>query len=87
MRKASGMQALRKTVYTLILSIDYSHPVMFEDINLCKLAKTKGLKSIKLKQLKCITDHFHLPITGSTTRKVSFIQALENILSTCTCAS
>ncbi|KAI8484508.1 hypothetical protein Bbelb_377790 [Branchiostoma belcheri] len=77
-------QALRKTVYT---SIDYSHPVMFEDINLCQLANTKGLKSLKLKELKCITDHFHLHVTGSTARKDTFIQALKPIIGTCPCAN
>ncbi|CAH1248588.1 Hypp8275 [Branchiostoma lanceolatum] len=80
--KEGEWQALRNTVYS---NIDYSHPVMFEDINLCELTKTKGLKSLKLQQLKRISDHFHLHITGSMARKTSFTQELESIIGTCSC--
>ncbi|KAI8493398.1 hypothetical protein Bbelb_287950 [Branchiostoma belcheri] len=82
LEEAEEWQAVRDTVYQ---NIDYSHPLMFEHINICELAKTKGLNTLKIKELRHIAEHFHLPISGPKSRKTSYVHPLETIVRTCVC--
>ena len=76
------MHEMRTAVYE---QIDYQHPLMYEDINLCLLAKTNSIGKLKLKHLKDICEHFNIDVTGPKTRKDTFVNPLLDFIRSCKC--
>ena len=66
--------------------LDYQHPLMYEDFNLCQLAQTNGIGKLKLKCLKDICGHFNVQIKGPKTRKDSYVNPPLDLILSCQCS-
>ena len=75
-------QEMRETVYQ---QLDYGHPLVYEDMDLCNLAEKNGIGKLKLKCLKDICEHFNISVTGSKTRKDSYVMPLLDFVLSCRC--
>ena len=60
-------QEMRETVYQ---QLDYGHPLVYKDMDLCNLAEKNGIGKLKLKCLKDICEHFNISVTGSKTERI-----------------
>ena len=76
-------ERLRESVYD---EIDISHPITYDDCNICTLiAQGKG-KMKRISDLKQMCEHFGLKAEGPETRKDTYIKPLKSLVSKCTCA-
>ena len=75
---------LREEVYD---TVDIQHPLSFEGRNICLMAKDKKLKKLKVSELKDICAKFVLPTEGNQQRKITFIDAIEDLVNCCSCSS
>ena len=75
-------QNLRYEVYE---AVDLQHPLSFEDRDICKAAKGGKLKNLKVVELKNICANFALK-TGDQQRKKPYIDAIEELVKSCSCS-
>ena len=62
------------------------HPVTFEELNICQLAKEERLSSLTLRRLKAICSYFDIGIADmNKNRKAQYIKKNKEIQSLCTC--
>ena len=62
-----------------------SHPIIVGVSNICELAKSKKLDSLKLPVLKEICNQLHLTTSGPLSRKKTFFEAIEKFSESCSC--
>ena len=72
----SASESLMKEVYG---AVDLLHPLCFEGRNICLMAKVLELKNI------CV--NLSLTTTGNQQRKVTFINAIEELVNSCSCSN
>ena len=80
----SASESLRKEVYG---AVDLQHPLCFEGRNICLMAKERKLKNLKVLELKNICVNLSLTTTGNQQRKVTFINAMEQLVNSCSCSN
>ena len=68
-------------------AVDLQHPVYSEGHNICLMAKEKKLKNLKVVNLKNICTNLSSTTTGNQQRKVTFINAIEELVNSCSCSS
>ena len=71
----------------LSLAINLEHPIVFDQYNICDLVRDNGLKNLKLGLLQMLCKKFNLQ--GSVTdrrEKASYIDALADLVSGCSCS-
>ena len=66
-------------------AVDLQHPVYSEGHNICLMAKKRKLKNLKVVDLKNICTNLSLTTTGNQQRKVTFINAIEELVNSCSC--
>ena len=76
-------QNLRYDVYE---AIDLQHPLPFEDRDICKIAKGGKLKNLKVVELKKICAKFALSTVGNKQRKMPYVDAIEELVKSCSCS-
>ena len=76
-------QNLRYEVYE---AIDLQHPLSFEDRDICKIAKGGKLKNLKVMELKNICAKFQLTTVGNQQRKKPYVDAIEELVKSCSCS-
>ena len=76
-------QNLRYEVYE---AVDLQHPLSFEDRDICKIAKCGKLKNLKVVELKNICAEFALTTVGNQQRKRPYIDAIEELVKSCSCS-
>ena len=67
----------------ILLAMNLEHPIVFDQYNICDLVRHNWLKNLKLGLLQKFT------LQGSITdcsRKASYIDALANLVSGCSCS-
>ena len=62
-----------------------SHLILVGVSNICELAKSKKLDSLKLPVLKEICNQLHLTTSGPLSRKKTFFEAIEKFSEGCSC--
>lgn len=68
--------------------LDVLHPIMYNDLDLCRLAKQNKLKTkLKIKELKEICEQYELSVCGPESRKDTYISPLQEFLQECSCAT
>ena len=72
----SASESLMKEVYG---AVDLLHPLCFEGRNICLMAKVLELKNI------CV--NLSLTTTGNQQRKVTFVNAIEELVNSCSCSN
>ena len=77
-------ESTRKEVYS---AVDLQHPVYSEGHNICLMAKERKLKNLKVVDLKNSCTNLSLTTTGNQQRKVTFINAIEELVSSCSCSN
>ena len=77
-------ESIRKEVYS---AVDLQHPVYTEGHNICLMAKERKLKNLKVVDLKNICTNLSLTTTGNQQRKVTFINAIEELVNSCSCSN
>ena len=77
-------ESIRKEVYS---AVDLQHPVYSEGHNICLMAKERKLKNLKVVDLKNICTNLSLTTTGNQQRKVTFINAIEELVNSCSCSN
>ena len=65
--------------------LDLSHPLKYQQHNLCTLAKRRNLKQLKLNELKEICVEYEIQPLGPASRKQGFIKPLQSFIEQCTC--
>ena len=78
-----AFENLRKAV-TLQMNTP-EHPIVVENKNLCELLKAKKLNTLKVAELREICEGLQLEVSGSLSRKKSFIEPLEAYAKSCSC--
>ena len=78
----SSEQNLRHDVYE---AVDLQHPLSFENRNICAMAKGKKLKNLKVVELKNICARYALTVVGNPQRKNPYIDAIEELVRSCSC--
>ena len=76
-------QTLRYEVYEVV---DLQHPLSFEDRYIYKIAKGGKLKNLKVVELKNICAKFALSIVGNKQRKMPYVDAIEELVKSCSCS-
>ena len=76
-------QTLRYEVYE---AVDLQHPLSFEDRYIYKIAKGGKLKNLKVVELKNICAKFALSIVGNKQRKMPYVDAIEELVKSCSCS-
>ena len=77
-------ESIRKEVY---IAVDLQHPVYSEGHNICLMTKERKLKNLKVVDLKNICTNLSLTTTGNQQRKVTFINAIEELVNSCSCSN
>ena len=77
-------ESIRKEVYS---AVDLQHPVYSEGHNICLMAKERNLKNLKVVDLKNICTNLSLTTTGNQQRKVTFINAIEELVNSRSCSN
>ena len=69
--------------------VGLSHPVEYENVNLCQLYHQgrfeQFLKKLKISDLRSICDQYNVTLKGPLSRKATFIQALRELVTSCSC--
>ena len=65
--------------------LDLSHPLKYQQHNLCTLAKRRNLKQLKLNELNEICVEYEIQPLGPASRKQGFIKPLQSFIEQCTC--
>ena len=69
------------------VSIQHSHPIIYDSYNICELALNSKLGSFSVSVLRDICESFGLHISGITvTRKTPFVALLSNLVQGCSCS-
>ena len=76
-------QNLRYQVYK---AVDLQHPLSFEDRDICKIAKGGKLKNLKVMELKNICAKFELTTIGNQQRKKPYVDAIQELVKSCSCS-
>ncbi|XP_015770410.1 PREDICTED: uncharacterized protein LOC107348864 [Acropora digitifera] len=62
------------------------HPIVYDNLNLCTLYRTKRLAKLTVGQLLLICSHYNMEIeTTSSKRKAPYISYLEDLVGACSC--
>ena len=71
-------QNKRKEVQRAVYDVlDIGHPLMYQDQDLCSLAKKHKLSKFKLKELEEICSEFEVEPVGTKLRKATFINGSQ----------
>ena len=69
--------------------VSLDHPVEYEDVNLCQLYHQgrfeQFLKKLKISDLRSMCEQFNIALKGPLSRKATFIQALQDLVASCSC--
>ena len=69
--------------------VSLDHPVEYEDVNLCQLYHQgrfeQFLKKLKISDLRSMCEQFNVALKGPLSRKATFIQALQELVASCSC--
>ena len=69
--------------------VSLDHPVEYEDVNLCQLYHQgrfeQFLKKLKIRDLRLMCEQFNVALKGPLSRKATFIQALQDLVASCSC--
>lgn len=71
----------------ILLAMNLEHPIVFDQYNICDLVRDNRLKNLKLGLLQMLCEKFNLQ--GSVTdrrKKASYIDALADLVSGCSCS-
>jgi len=71
--------------YEVYEAVDLQHPLSFEDRDICKISKGGKLKNLKFVELKNICKKFALTTVGNQQRKRPYIDAIEELVNSCSC--
>ena len=62
------------------------HPIVYDNLNICTLYRTKRLGKLTVGQLRLICSHYNMEIeTTSSKRKAPYISYLEDLVGACSC--
>ena len=78
----SAVESLRKDVHG---AVDPQHPLWCDGHNICRMAKEEKLKNLKVLELKDICVSLSLTTSGNQQRKMTFINAIEELVNSCSC--
>ena len=80
-------------LFTLVLKspdgewpITYIIIIIIEDRDICKIAKSGKLKILKVVELKNIRAKFALSTVGNKQRKMPYVDAIEELVKSCSCS-
>ena len=69
--------------------VGLGHPVEYEDVNLCQLYHQgrfeQFLTKLKISDLRSMCNQFNVALKGPLSRKATFIQALQELVTSCSC--
>ena len=71
-------------VKNILSTISTTHPVVYENYDLCHIAKNEKLYTFKVTKLKEMCAHFEIPFK-SKDKKSDLIIKLSDMISKCTC--
>ncbi len=66
-------------------ALDIGHPLVYEEYDLCQLAKKNKLSQLKLTCFASICAEFGIEPVGTKSRKASFIKPLRDFIKQCSC--
>lgn len=67
------------------VSLATSHPIAYQDYNLCNLTEKGQLKDLKVKMLKEICSHFELPVKSRDTKAI-LTERIMDMVGRCSCS-
>ena len=70
----------------IVMKLDVSHPILYKEYNLCDLYNRSRLSSFTKPLLRDICKYFSIAFKTKD-RKDTLVQALENMVRTCSCCS
>ena len=79
----NNRREVRRAVYDVL---DIGHPLIYQDQDLCSLAKKHKLSKFKLKELEEICSEFEVEPVGTKLRKATFIKPLQVFIEQCSCS-
>ena len=69
--------------------VGLGQPVEYEDVNLCQLYHQgrfeQFLMKLKISDLRSMCNQFNVALKGPLSRKATFIQALQELVTSCSC--
>ena len=80
----SASESLRKEVYG---AVDLQHPLCFEGPHFCLMAKERKFKNLTVLELKNICVNLSSTTTGNQQKKVTFINAKEELVNSYLCSN
>ena len=66
----------------IIILIEVDHPIVFQQHDLCQLAKEKRMGELRLDALKKACQELEAKVTGSKRKMETFVSALQNYIFT-----
>ena len=67
--------------------MNFEHPIVFDQYNICDLVRDNWLKNLKLGLLQMLCEKFNLQDSVTDPRKkVSYIDALADLVGGCSCS-
>ena len=83
---AQDADSFDQTRQQVIETVQLNHPIMYENLDLCKMFKTDTLKKVNITLLKSICEYYDIEVENfNQKRKAQFLSTLGDLVQTCQC--